>query len=164
MGIDTAASARETIAIRAVRAFFTGGLVLDIMSAMLGYLTGQWLQRLTVEEKTILEETFAHRDMARRSSDHPTSQRHNFTLERIYYTWLGLSLFAPMPLLLFGIACMMAGIYTYVWSQYTTVVAVIITVAGAVSLPFVLGDFYIGRNSERRKKVIGRLSEMQGDW
>jgi hypothetical protein len=159
--MNTTAGAQDTIAVRAIRAFFTGGLVLDIMSAMLGYLTGRWLQRLTAEEKTILEETFAYRN-SRMSRDRPTS--YNSTLERIYYTWLGLSLFAPMPLLLFGIACMMAGIYTYVWTQHPTVVAALVTVAGAVTLPFVFGDFYIGRDSERRKKVISRLSEMQGDW
>jgi hypothetical protein len=59
-----------------------------------GYLTGCWLQGLTVE-KTILEETFAsgYRDTRSMSSDHLTSR--DFTLEHIYYNWLGLSLFAP---------------------------------------------------------------------
>ena len=52
----------ETIAFRAINSFFMGGLVLDIMAAMLGYLTSRWLQRMTDEEKDFLEETFARRD------------------------------------------------------------------------------------------------------
>ena len=156
-------AANETMALRAVNAFYAGGLVLDIMSAMLGYPTGRWLQRLTEEEIAILDENFTHRNTHRPSSQTTPPQRS--TLELIYYTWMGLSLFVPMPLLFFGITCMMAGIYTYIWTQHSTVVAALVTLAGGATVPFVIGDFYIGRNNwERRRKVIHRLSEMQGDW
>ena len=150
----------EAIARRAINAFYTGGLVLDIMAGLLGYLTGRWLERLTEEEKTILDESFTHRNG---SSSQATSQRS--TLKHIYYTWLGLSLFVPMPLLVFGIIFMMAGFYTYIWTQHSIVVAAIVTLAGSATMPFVFGNFYIGRTSlERRAKVIRRLREMQGDW
>jgi len=156
-------AANETGALRAVNAFFAGGLVLDIMAAILGYLTGRWLQRLTEEEKTILDADFTHRNTHGSSGQATPPQRS--TLEHIYYTWMGLSLFVPMPLLFFGVMWMMAGIYTYIWTQHSTVVAVLVTLAGCATIPFVVGDFYIGRNNwERRRKVIRRLSEMQGSW
>ena len=69
-----------------------------------------------------------------------------------------------MPLLIFGIVCMMAGIYIYVWTQHSVIVASLVTLAGASPLPFIFGDFYIGRDGDRRRKLITRLSEMQGDW
>lgn len=152
----------ETTAIRAVNALFVSGLILDIMSAMLAYLTGRWLERLTEQEKDILEEYFASRDTL--GSSQPTPQRS--PLEFIYYSWMAFSLFVPMPLLTLGVVCMMAGIYTYVWTQHSFVLAGLVTLAGVVALPFVIGDLFIGirKNSKRREKVIRRLSEMQGDW
>jgi hypothetical protein len=64
--------ANETTAFHAVNAFFTGGLVLDIMAAMLGYLTGRWLERLTEEEKKALDEnlTIAIHSVGRVSPPH----------------------------------------------------------------------------------------------
>jgi hypothetical protein len=61
---------------------------------------------------------------------------------------------------------MMAGIYTYIWTQHSPVVAALVTLAGGATLPFIVRDYYIGmrKNSKRREKVIRRLSEMQGDW
>jgi len=46
----------------AVKIFFTGGLVIDIMAAILGYLAAWKLKRLTEEEKVILEEDFTCRN------------------------------------------------------------------------------------------------------
>jgi hypothetical protein len=60
---------------------------------------------------------------------------------------------------------MLTGIYAYVWTQHSVVVAALTTLAGAAAIPFFVGDFYIGRrNVGRRRKLITRMSEMQGDW
>jgi membrane protein YqaA with SNARE-associated domain len=132
------------------------------MAAMLGYLTGRWLERLTEEEKKALDENLTHRNTL--GSSQPAPQRS--TLELVYYTWMALSLFVPMPLLTCGVICMMAGIYTYIWTQHSPVVAALVTLAGGATLPFIVGDYHIGmrKNSKRREEVIRRLSEMQGDW
>lgn len=107
----------------AVNSCYTGGLVPDIMAAI-GYLTGRWL--------------------GHRRKRHPSQDA--TTLKLIYYTWLGLSVFVPMPLLAFGTTCMMARIYTYTWTQHSKVVAGLVTFAGDATIPFVVGDFYIGKN------------------
>lgn len=153
------AAHQETIALRAINAFFVGGLVLDIMAATLAYLTTRWLYRLTEKEKDFLEEAFS-----RRNADGNKRRQRRGVNDLVYYTWLGMSLFVPMPLLILGVLCMMGGLYTYVWTQHSTVVAALVTLAGAATLPFLAGDFYIGREPERRKQIILRLSEMQGDW
>lgn len=82
----------------------------------------------------------------------------------VFNTWLGGSLFAPVLLLILGIVCMMGGIYTYVWTQHSVIVASLVTLAGAGPLPFIFGLFIIGREPTRRRNLIIRLSEMQGDW
>jgi hypothetical protein len=67
----------------------------------------------------------------------------------MYCTWVGMSLFVPLPLLIFGILCMMAGIYVLVWTQHTTVVASMVTLAGAACVPFIVGDFLLaGRGTD----------------
>lgn len=176
----------ENVAIRAVNAFWVGGLILDVLAALLAFLTGRWLERLTVQERKHLEKEFSYSngdededyDSERHSQDkkhddesqpmHGQPQREHLwrtgDSQWLFYTWLGMSLFIPMPLLVFGIVCMIAGIYTYVWTQHSVIVASLVSLAGAIPLPFILGDFIIGKDGERRRKLITRLSEMQGDW
>ena len=177
----------ENVAIRAVNAFWVSGLVLDILAALLAFLTCRWLDRLTDGEGNHLEKEFSYRncdddDEYDQTEKHNPDKKHDDELQPmqgqqqrerpwrtgdsqwLFYTWLGLSLFIPMPLLVFGIVCMMAGIYTYVWTQHSVIVASLVTVAGAIPLPFIFGDFTIGRDGDRRRKLITRLSEMQGDW
>lgn len=127
------------------------------MSVMLAFLTARWLERLTDEEKTLLEDEFQRQNETRVKS-------RRCMPELSFYGWLGLSLFVPMPLLELGITCMLAGIYTYAWTQQPVVVASLVTAAGAVTLPFLIGVISIGREPERRRGVIKQLSKMQGDW
>jgi hypothetical protein len=177
----------EDVAIRAVNAFWASGLVLDVLAALLAFLTGRWLERLTVRQRIHLEEDFSYSNgdedgeydqNERHSQDkrydvesqlmHGQTQRERpwrtSNSQWLFYTWLGLSLFVPMPLLVFGIVCMVAGIYTYVWTQHSVIVASLVTLAGAVPLPFIIGDFVIGQDDTTRRNLITRLSEMQGDW
>lgn len=72
-----------------------------------------------------------------------------------------MSLCALLPLLVLGLARVMVGICTYAWAQHPIVVA---SLAVAAPLPFIVGDFSIGWNRDRREKLIIRLSEMPGDW
>jgi membrane protein implicated in regulation of membrane protease activity len=145
----------ETVALDAINALYLSSLVLDILSALLAFLTARWLELLTEKEKDLLEEKFSHTVLSR---------QHLSPRELLFYTWLGQSLFMPMPLLILGIACMIAGIYVYVWTQHAITVAAPVTLAGAATLPFIFGDFFIGKNQEKREKLITRLSEMRGDW
>lgn len=148
---------------RAVNAFYTGGLVLDIMSALLAFLTMRWLERLTEEEKDELERDFSRRQSggeAGREKIRPRRSPSNW----LFYTWMGLSLFVPLPLLILGILGMLVGICTSTWMTHSAVVAALVTLAVASVMPFVVGDFIIGRERKRRRNLITRLSEMQGDW
>ncbi|KAM6489889.1 hypothetical protein JOM56_014701 [Amanita muscaria] len=149
----------ETVAIRAANAFFLAGLVLDVLAALLAFLTTRWFERLTEEERTYLEAIFSQKQ------NNPAKRRWKMgSSQWFFYTWLGMSLFVPMPLLILGIVCMMVGIYTYVWTQLSVIVASLVTLAGAGPLPFIFGDFFIGGEPARRRNLIIRLSEMQGDW
>ncbi|KAG8813985.1 hypothetical protein FRC17_001345 [Serendipita sp. 399] len=51
----------QTTATCFINAFFLMGLVLDIMSAFLAFLTFRWFQRLSNEEKQYLEDSFDSR-------------------------------------------------------------------------------------------------------
>ncbi len=146
-----------TTRFRTVNAFYTGGLVLDIMSALLAFLTMRWLERLTEEEQGELEGDFLDRQSEEKAGR--AKRRSPFSW---FYTWMGLSLFVPMPLLILGILCMIVGICTSIW--HSAVVAALVTLAVVGVMPFVAGDFFIGRERNRRRNLIIRLSEMQGDW
>ncbi|KAI9449390.1 hypothetical protein F5148DRAFT_664523 [Russula earlei] len=154
-----------TIADRAINAFYIGGLVLDIMASCLAFLTARWLERLREGEKNLLEKEFSRRPGNLDEERCAFSPKRRSLSDTIFYTWLGLSLFVPMPLLILGLICLLAGIYTNVWTQHSIVVAGLVTLAGVATVPFVVADFFIGRNRrEMRTELIIRLSEMQGDW
>jgi hypothetical protein len=158
----------ETEALRWINALYLVGLVLDVLSALLAFLTTRWLERLTEPEKDLLEMEFSYHNLYadEKAPPLPPSIRPWKTGDRqwFYYTWLGGSLFVPLPLLVLGIMCMVAGLCTYSWTQHPVLVACLVTSASAAPLPFIVGDFSIGRNRDRRKKLILRLSEMQGTW
>ena len=146
----------ETIAIRAINTLFLAGLILDLMAACLSYLTSRWLQRLSDKEQQYLEDAFER--------DPRDAQKNYGLLYDLFIRGLALSLFIPMPLLVIGIFCMLIGLLIYAWSQHTMIVAILVTIAYAGTLPFVAGVFLIGKDEDRRKAIIDRLSTMQGDW
>ncbi|KAH9986187.1 hypothetical protein BJV74DRAFT_775036 [Russula compacta] len=158
----------ENGAIRAINTLYLGGLVLDILSALLAFLTTRWLERLAEREKDLVEIKFSYQNL---NADEkvlitPRPMRPWKTRDRqwCYYTWLSLSLFVPLPLLIFGVMCMIVGICTYAWTQQPVVVGSLVTLASVVPLLFIVGDFSIGRERDKREKLITRLSEMQGNW
>ena len=153
----------KTAGFRAVNAFYTGGLILDIMSALLAFLTMRWLERLTEEENDVLERDFL-RQQSEDEADRRKIRPRRSPFDWIFYTWMGLSLFAPMPFLILGILCMLVGICTSTWLIHSAVVAALVTLAVASVIPFVAGDFFIGSQRDRRRNLLTRLSEMQGDW
>jgi hypothetical protein len=183
----TVASAekQETTATRAINSLYISGLILDLMSASLAFLTSRWLQRLSSDEKELLEKEFDRqaRETGREKlevdeekggeekggeekggEEKAKDSKHLPRLHRLVYAWFSMSLFVPLPLLVLGVWCMLLGIYVYTWTQQPTVVAVIVTLAGIGTLPFLLGVFLIGREKGRRRVIIRRLSNMQGDW
>jgi hypothetical protein len=150
---------------RVVNVFCYGGLILDVTAAMLAFLTGRWLDRLTESEKSLLEQKVSHNPSNSDVDSLSFSPFQHSWSDTILCTWLSISLFIPLPLLVLGFMFMLAGVYANVWAHHSTVVASLVTLFGAATLPFVAGDFFIGRNrKERRMKVITRLSKMQGDW
>lgn len=156
------ASEEPSIAIRAINSLYLSGLLLDITSASLAFLTARWLDRLSSKEKAHLEEAFNNQRNFRRGGE--KKRRPWKFAEKVFYSWLGYSLFSPMPFLVVGVFCMVGGLYIFVWSQQHVIVASVFTFAGAVVSPMVLGDFCIGQEETRRLRLIERLSEMQGDW
>ena len=155
----------QTPSIQAINALYLAGFIMDIASAVLAFLTARWLERLTPEERAFLEHTFQRRHASRRASlGTPSRFEWSFSLKRLLYTWMGYSLFSPMPLLVIGVACMVAGLYVYAWTQNHLAVALVVTLTGLSVVPLAVGDFYIGQNEGRRRALIERLSEMQGDW
>ena len=157
--MSTTLASPETVAIRAINTFFLSGFVLDILASLLAFLTVRWLERLTKWERGHLEAMFSHRQ-----SNPDTRQWARGSSQWFFYTWLGLSLFSPMGMLVLGVTCMVGGIYIYVWTQHSVIVASLVTLAGAGPLPFFFGDFFIGRDPIRRSNLIIRMSEMQGSW
>lgn len=158
----------ETKSLRSINAFYLVGLVLDILSSLLAFLSTRWFERLTEAEKDLLETVFSYHNLYADEKDlaTPRPMRPWKTGDRqwFYYTCLSVSLCSPLPLLVLGVTCMMVGICTYAWTEHPTVVACFVTLASAVPLPFIVGDFSIGRKRDRREKLIIRLGEMQGDW
>lgn len=190
-------ASHETIAFRAINAFFLGGLILDIMSASLAFLTSRWLQRLTDDEKKLFEDKLTSVKKTRQKKSRasqakqPTDDSLNCTgvphaeqqiegdlnrdveqhshrdsqlLRSAFYSWLSLSLFVPMPLLVLGVLSMVCGLYVYAWTQHPWIVATMFSIAGGATAPFLFGVFLIGQDPGRRKNIIHRLSRMQGDW
>ena len=172
-------------AIQAINSFFLSGLILDLMAAVLALLTARWLQRLTPEEKDFLERTFAAAEHGKHSVPNDKDENscphssgppntddigHSTLADRILCAWFATSLFVPMPLLTTGILCLVIGLYVFAWTQQTVIVAIWMTLAGAGTLPFLVGVFAIGRKHDgkavekRRKLMIRNLSKMQGDW
>jgi len=159
--------AQETHLLSAVNALFIGGLVLDLMAASLAFLTSRILQRLTPREKDYLELAFGRQAAQREHPDETEAEvllAPQSRLARINAAWCATSLFAPMPLLAVGVACMLAGLLLYTWSQHATAVAVLVSAAFGATVPFAVGVFSIGREEGKRRAIIGRLSVMQGDW
>ncbi|KDR85717.1 hypothetical protein GALMADRAFT_218810 [Galerina marginata CBS 339.88] len=175
---------QESVAIRAINAFFLGGLILDLMAAAISFLTSRWLQRLSEEEKDLFEDELSSQE---HKSSHPEEGKRKSSISSgsppnrykknrkflhschaffrgLFHWYLSVCLSIPLPLLIIGVLCMFSGIYTYVWTQQPAPVAIIITVAGGATLPFVLGVFLIGRKRGRRRDIIHRLCQMQGDW
>jgi hypothetical protein len=175
-------------AIQAINSFFLGGLILDLMAAVLAFLTARWLQRLTPDEKQFLERKFAAVEHGRDSvpsdkSENPCLQQDSLPqppadgdtesttlVDKILCAWFAMSLFVPMPLLTMGIFCLIIGSYIFAWTQQAVIVASWMTLAGAGTLPFLVGVFAIGTKHDgkavenRRKILIRNLSKMQGAW
>jgi len=172
----------DTNPVRATNALYLSGLVFDLISACLAFLTSRWFQRLTNAEKHFLQETFTARakEKSERADPNIAKPMHKESydrekgdilwrpklrgMERILIPWYSLSLFVPMLFLVLGTTCMLGGIYTYTWSQHPRPVAIVVTLAGLLTVPFIVGVFAIGRVDQRRKNIILQLSHMQGDW
>lgn len=59
--MSTTLTSPETVANRAVNAFFLGGLVLDVLASLLAFLTTRWFERLTEGERVHLEAMFSQK-------------------------------------------------------------------------------------------------------
>ena len=164
----TLSAGPETQNLPWINTLYLIGLVLDILSSLLAFLTTRWLERLTEREKDQLEMVFSyhnlHADEKTLAASRPMRPWKTGDRQWFYYTWLGGSLNIPLPLLVLGIMCMVVGICTYAWMQHPAVAASFVTLAIAVPLPFIVGSLSIGRKRDRREKLILRLGEMQGDW
>ena len=159
----------ETKALRWINSLYLVSLVLNVLSALSAFLVTLWLERLTEPEKDLFEMVFSYHNplyAGEEARATPPSLRPWKIGDRqwFYYTWLGLSFFVPLPLLILGILCMMAGLCTYSWTQHPVVVASLVTSASVAPLPFVLNIFIVGRNRDRRNKLIIRQCEMQRNW
>ncbi|KAF6752868.1 hypothetical protein DFP72DRAFT_442409 [Ephemerocybe angulata] len=161
----------DTLGIRAINALFMGGMLVDIMAAMMGYLTIRWLERMRDAEQTLLNKLLQLKTNGRKADSATGAKPVNFDSASINigppslaHKFMALSLMIPLPFVMIGIAAMLAGIYVYVWTQHPTPVAIVVTVMGLSTLPFIACDFMIGRNEDRRKFIIRRLCELQGDW
>ena len=134
----------------------------------MAFLTTRWLERLTEQEKDLLEAVFSyhnlHPDEKIIATSRPIRPWKIGDRQWFYYTWLGGSLNVPLPLLVLGIMCMMVGICTYAWTQHPAVAASLITLVMVAPLPFIVGSLSIGRKKDRREKLILRMGEMQGNW
>jgi hypothetical protein len=184
----------ETIALRAINALFLCGLVIDLLTAFLAFLTSRWLQRLTDNEKVILEQVFEAQDrlaamqrglIADIEQTLPSSpgekvtknemqavavstvvEPHSF-IERMEYSFLATCLFAPMPMLAVGLFCMISGLLTFAWTQHSTIVGAFVSAACFTTLILITGVLLIGRSTRGREKrihIIHRLSKLRGDW
>lgn len=167
---------------------FLSGLILDLMAAFLSYLTSRWLQRLSTEEKRLLELAFDEhqRNAIQLREDYkdieggdatgrphladnaveknPRATRPLHWNDKVVEICFTTSLIVSMPMLAFGSLCMVLGLIVYTWSQHPTVVASIVTGMFVINLPFLAGVILISRKSSRRRAIIHRLSTMQGSW
>jgi hypothetical protein len=169
---------QDTTAVRVTNAFYLSGLILDLMSACLAFLTSRWFQRLTNAEKHFLQEVFAarakekseradplidkstHKESYDREKDDVLKSSKLRGIERILIPWYSLSLFVPMIFLVLGASCMLGGLYTYTWTQHPRPVAIMVSFAGLSTIPFIVGVFAIGRADGRRRNIILRLSHI----
>ncbi|KAF8523916.1 hypothetical protein BU17DRAFT_43382, partial [Hysterangium stoloniferum] len=164
-----------TMAVLATHALYLSGLVFDLTSACLAYFTSRWFQRLTNCEKKLLQDVFEAR--AKETSEQasapnpkpqwsPPLKQYQIApyIDNWLIAWYSISLFMPPFFLASGALCLLVGLYIHTWSQYPFPVAIVVTIAGISTLPFIIGVLLIGRNVKRRKKIIRRLSRMQGDW
>ncbi|CCA72925.1 hypothetical protein PIIN_06861 [Serendipita indica DSM 11827] len=170
----------QTTKISLINAFFLIGLVLDIMAACLSFLTSRWLGRLTVGEKEFLNKWFDERDKRaanKAKADPPGDTQpaaENDTeayspgpvgvVEKFIVWWTSLSLFIPLPLIVFGVGFMAVGIQIYIWTLQKRLVAIMVTIAYAGVTPFLIGVFVIGREPDRRERIMYKLAMRRGDW
>ncbi|KAF5371383.1 hypothetical protein D9615_009699 [Tricholomella constricta] len=174
---------QETAALRAVNALFLSGLIICVMAAFLAFLTARWLQRLTDDERMHLEVVFNNRTWRqhlRQTADHVIEQRDDGPSEktpvtcqldeqpsflvRLIHAYFAYSLFAPMTLLIIGVLCMTVGLLVLAWAEHSLAVAITLTVACLVVLPFPAGVFLIGDKRQTRIVIIQILSRKQGDF
>ncbi|KAG8823123.1 hypothetical protein FRC17_009401 [Serendipita sp. 399] len=172
----------QTTATCFINAFFLMGLVLDIMSAFLAFLTFRWFQRLSNEEKQYLEDSFDSRrtmttpsegddEEAQRQSQQRKGGKVKGTdkgmkplrmgerIEAVIVSWSSFSLFIPWTLLTTGISFMALGIQIFVWTRQKLMVSILVTITYLVVIIFM-----IGREQKRRKRIIRKLTKRQGDW
>ncbi|KAJ3566022.1 hypothetical protein NP233_g7262 [Leucocoprinus birnbaumii] len=178
-------SKAENRILQAVNSLYIIGLVLDVLSAMLAFLSTRWLELLSKDERAFLEQEFLVKWHRRALVPGVDTETHDHDLDaekgqksprapdvpqtlafhqQVFYQWVAFSLCLPMPLLCFGIVCMLAGILTFVWSNQPVVVAVLVSVSIVVTIPFILGAFMVGRDNPGRKRVIVELVKRQGNW
>lgn len=179
MGYTLGNNLNDTRSARAINSLFLGGMLVDIMSAMMGYLTIRWLERMRDAEQELLNKLLHLKTNKRKAAapaedtEKTISADEAADLEKVIseieppkliHKFMALSLLIPLPFLIIGCICMLAGIYVYVWSQLPTSVAVAVTVLGGSTVPFIICDFCIGRDEKRRRFIIRRICEVQGDW
>ncbi|PVF95827.1 hypothetical protein CPB86DRAFT_875383 [Serendipita vermifera] len=167
---------QQTTVICLINAFFVMGLILDLVAAFLAFLTFRWLQRLSTEEKSYLKITFEARSRRQKIEELTEEGRSTNTADErglsskgggigeFFESWSALSLFIPMFFVVVGVAFMAVGIQIYIWTQQKRLVAILVTIAYVAVLPFIFGLFIIGKDAERRKRIIRKLSQRQGDW
>ncbi|KAG9040574.1 hypothetical protein FS842_002983 [Serendipita sp. 407] len=165
----------QTTAIRLINAFFLMGLVLDIISAFLAFLTYRWLQRLSHEESVYLEEVFEAPITSLKDEEEApgvddeecttdATNSNSSSIEGWIVSWSALSLFIPMLFLILGVSSMAVGIQIFIWTQQKLMVAILVTIAYVTVIPFIIGLFIIGKDRERRRKIIRNLGKKRGDW
>jgi hypothetical protein len=173
---------QQTTVICLINAFFLMGLILDLVAAFLAFLTFRWLQRLSTDERSYLEIAFEARNRRPKKDEEAGLATEDGTtaagergrpnskgvvvggIEGFFNSWSGLSLFIPMFFVIVGVAFMAVGIQIYIWTQQKRLVAILVTISYVAVLPFVFGLFMIGKDGERRKRIILNLSHRQGDW
>ncbi|KAG8789370.1 hypothetical protein FRC20_006401 [Serendipita sp. 405] len=166
----------QTIKLCFINGLFMGGLILDLVASFLAFLTARWLQRLSAEERSKLEEIFTDKSSPRKNDEEQPAideqelqkqqqqQQQEDLFDRILHFWLSFSLFSSMPLLVLGVMCMAAGIGIYVLTCHKPIVGVLVILAYVGLAPIVVGIFLIGSGKKRRMGVIHELGKRRGDW
>ncbi|KAG8841268.1 hypothetical protein FRB91_002643 [Serendipita sp. 411] len=173
ISINTPSEA-QTTAICLINAFFLIGLVLDIISAFLAFLKYRWLQRLSHEESVYLEEVFEAPITSLKDEEEApgvdeecttdATRSNSSLIEGWIVSWSALSLFIPMLFLILGVSSMAVGIQIFIWTQQKLMVAILVTLTYVTVIPFIIGLFIIGKDRERRRKIIRNLGKRRGDW